>query len=205
MFDFDGVLAESKKAHGQAWQSAAQALWNNGVGKFPPHLRGRSPKEIAQYFSSTYGKAEEAEVYMNLKLEHLLAQTAAPPLLPGAKELLSKLSQGTVPFGIASNAPRPFLQQTLQRHGLAVAHVLGLEDYAQPKPAPEPYLKLAARLGMQEEDLPSVWIFEDSVAGMEAARDSGMCPIGVVGSYSKEELIQAGARAVIEDLREVEW
>ena len=40
---------------------------------------------------------------------------------------------------------------------------------------------------------------------MHAARDSGMCPIGVVGGYSEEELIQAGARAVVNNLGEVTW
>lgn len=191
-------------SHGKAWQSAAQALWNNGVGKFPPHLRGCSPKQIAEYFSATYGKAEQAEAYMDLKLEHLLAQEDAPPLLTGAHALLKELSQGDLPFGIASNAPRPFLQLTLQRHGLAISHVLGLEDYTNPKPNPEPYLQLAHRLGCAEEDFPSIWIFEDSVTGMHAAKDSGMCPIGVVSSYSREELIQAGARAVIDNLGDVD-
>lgn len=204
LFDFDGVIAESKKAHGRAWQSAAQALWNNGIGNFPPALRGRSPKEIAQYFSRTYGQAEQAEAYMDLKLEHLLAQAEAPPFLTGAKALLEQLSQGKLPFGIASNAPRPFIRQTLVRHGLSIEHVLGLEDYVCPKPAPEPYLKLAEQLGIAKAALPSVWIFEDSVAGMHAARDSGMCPIGVVSSYSAEELIQAGAQAVIEHLGAVD-
>lgn len=200
LFDFDGVIAASKQAHGKAWQSAAQALWNNGIGDFPPHLRGRSPKEIAYYFSATYGNKEQAEVYMDLKLEHLLAQAAPPPLLTGAKVLLQQLSQGQLPFGIASNAPRPFVLQTLERHGLFVVNVLGLEDYTQPKPAPEPYLKLAQLLGIPEEDFSSTWIFEDSVAGMHAARDSGMCPIGVVSSYSEKELVQAGARTVINNL-----
>ena len=48
-----------------------------------------------------------------------------------------------------------------------------------------------------------VIIFEDSLAGIEAARKSGIKAIGITNSYSRDELIEEGAYIVVDKINEV--
>ena len=71
------------------------------------------------------------------------------------------------------------------------------------KPAPDLFLHAAARMGVQACDC---IVIEDSPAGVTAATAAGMAVIGFVGgSHASaplgEQLIQAGARTVVADLR----
>ena len=71
------------------------------------------------------------------------------------------------------------------------------------KPAPDLFLHAAARMGAKACDC---IVVEDSPAGVTAATTAGMAAIGFVGGSHAtaplgEQLIQAGARAVVADLR----
>jgi HAD superfamily hydrolase (TIGR01509 family) len=74
---------------------------------------------------------------------------------------------------------------------------------ANGKPAPDLFLLAADRLQVDPADCVVV---EDSAAGVAAAHAAGMRPIGFVGRSRTEgrlacDLVEAGARAVIADLR----
>jgi HAD superfamily hydrolase (TIGR01509 family) len=74
---------------------------------------------------------------------------------------------------------------------------------AKGKPAPDLFLLAAERL---EVDPADCIVVEDSAAGVAAANAAGMRPIGFVGRSRAEgclaqDLVDAGARAVIADLR----
>ena len=76
-------------------------------------------------------------------------------------------------------------------------------DVARGKPAPDLFLDVAAKVGVQPADC---IVVEDSPAGVVAAHAAGMVPIGFVGgSHTGPDLgaylTNAGARTVITDLR----
>jgi HAD superfamily hydrolase (TIGR01509 family) len=71
------------------------------------------------------------------------------------------------------------------------------------KPAPDLFRRAAGELNVEAADC---IVVEDSVAGVTAAKAAGMRPIGFVGrnhadGHLAQNLIAAGARAVIADLR----
>ncbi len=198
LFDFDGVIVDSKATHRQAWRSAALEFWGTDPGRYPAELSGQSPRLIAAYFAKQNNDLPNAEAYMDLKTKHVLNQTTPAPLLPGVRALFDFLEKQDIPFGIASNAPQSFVAATIERHGLTVPMMLGMENYQHPKPDVEPYFLLADMLDILPEKYPSTFIFEDSKTGLQAAAATGMRVVGVTTAYDETTLRASGAEFVLE-------
>jgi sugar-phosphatase len=69
------------------------------------------------------------------------------------------------------------------------------DDVRQGKPAPEPYLLGAQRLGIS---VARCLVVEDAPAGIEAARAAGMRVIGVASTHPREAL--PGCVAIVDEL-----
>jgi HAD superfamily hydrolase (TIGR01509 family) len=98
--------------------------------------------------------------------------------LPGALELVCEL-RGRLPIGVASNSPRPFVEAVLASSGFDPrvfdAYISG-DELENPKPAPDAYLEICARLGVEPATAVAL---EDSPLGVAAARAAGLFVIGV--------------------------
>ena len=202
LFDFDGVVVDSFESHGSAWSSAFRELFNKEVAPFPKSLAGKSPMIIAAYFCSVIGEEKQTEALFSLKDKHLDLFFKIPKLLPGVNEFTTLLTKEKIPYGIASNATKQFLKNSVRHLDLNFSTVFGVEDYEKPKPAPEAYITLANALGFKENDFKDIWVFEDSLTGTKAAKLAGMVPIGILTQYSENELKQAGSKIVFRTLLE---
>src|SRR5207237_9759056 len=97
----------------------------------------------------------------------LLAETRLT-LKPGAIELLDALDELELPRAIATSSSHRTVQHHLDAHGLAGRFqvIVGRGDYAEGKPAPDPFLKAAERLGLE----PSLCLaLEDSHHGLRSS------------------------------------
>ena len=127
-------------------------------------------------------------------------------LLPGAGELMAALQPSGAGFrqAIGSSAPRANLELILDRTGIRdyLDAVVASEDTTRGKPDPQVFLVAAQRLGVEPG---KCVVFEDAVAGVQAARAGGMRCIAVsfVGHHPEEALRQAGADRVVKTLAEV--
>ena len=202
LFDFDGVVVDSKESHNSAWSSAFQELFGVEIAPFPKTLAGKSPMVIANYFCSVIEKENQTEDLFFLKDKHLDIYFKTPVLLPGVHEIVAFLNDKKVPNGIASNATKQFLKNSIRHLNLDFTTVFGVQDYKKPKPAPEAYITLAEALGFKEPDFKDIWVFEDSLTGTTAAKLAGMIPIGILTQYSEEELKEAGSKLVFPTLLE---
>tara|TARA_B100000809_G_C15137146_1_gene531141 strand:+ start:1397 stop:2047 length:651 start_codon:yes stop_codon:yes gene_type:complete len=202
LFDFDGVVVNSFESHGAAWSAAFKELFNEEIAPFPKSHAGRSPMVIAEYFCSVIGEEKRTEELYGLKDKYLDIHFKAPKLLPGVREFTTLLTKEKIPYGIASNATKQFLKNSVHHLNLNFTTVFGVEDYEKPKPAPEAYITLAKALGFKENDFKDIWVFEDSLTGTKAAKLAGMIPIGILTQYSKDELKKAGSDLVFPTLLE---
>lgn len=200
LFDFDGVIVNSKETHRQAWCAAALEFWGTDPGTYPMELSGQSPRLIAQYFAKLNNDLPNAEAYMNLKTKHVINIPKPAPLLPGVRAMFEFLEKEKIPFGIASNAPQSFVSITINRHGLKVPVMLGMENYQQTKPNPEPYFLLADMLDIPPKDYDATFIFEDSKTGLQAAAATGMRVVGVTTAYDEKNLQESGAEFTLENI-----
>jgi beta-phosphoglucomutase len=202
LFDFDGVVVNSFESHHSAWASAFKELFNKKIPPFPLEMAGKSPMKIANYYCSTIGKEHQTEDLYFLKDEHLDKYFKTPKLLPGVLEITKFLRENEIPYGIASNATKQFLKNSIHHLDLKFPKVFGVQDYEKPKPAPEAYITLATALGFKNNDFKDIWVFEDSLTGTTAANLAGMIPIGISTQYTEEELKQAGSILVFPTLLE---
>lgn len=202
LFDFDGVVVHSFKSHGNAWASAFKELFNQEIAPFPKSHAGKSPMLIAEYYCSVIGEEKRAEELFLLKDIHLDTFFTVPDLLPGVREFTRFLSTKNIPYGIASNATRGFLKNSIKHLELNFEAYFGVQDYDKPKPAPEAYIKLANHLGFSLDDFKDIWVFEDSLTGTKAAKLAGMTPIGITTQYTEAELKDGGSALVFPTLLE---
>lgn len=200
IFDFDGVVVDSLGVHLDAWKISYRALYGQELHD-TTGLPGRSTAAIAEILSTRAGQPATANALAHLKRETLKESRLKIELLPGAKDAFDTLSARGIPFGIASNAPKAFIESTLERLGIRVNHMFGSDDVANPKPEPDVFFKCAKSLSISVMDHPKIIVFEDSPHGLRAAVKAGMFPIGILTQNSSEQMLSAGAKAVCHHLR----
>ena len=179
VFDNDGLLLDTEpcwtvaeealfKAHGRLFDLAAKRA-----------LVGTSPRTSAPILEQLLerpgdGRQLSDELYARALGE--IADGATPR--PGAVELVGRLRAAGVPLAVASNSPRRHLLAGLRRVGLEdhFAVILGVDDVANPKPAPDLYLAACRGLGAAPE---TAMALEDSNPGVAAAKAAGMRVIGI--------------------------
>lgn len=199
IFDFDGVIANSLGVHIRAWELASTELF----GRTYPHgqeLAGMATEAIGRKIAQFMGDPHKGPILAEAKRKLLQEQKVTVPLLPGVEAAFIHLSHLGIPYGIASNAPRLFIEQTLHQHGIIVPIYVGIEDSGRPKPYPDPFLLCAKRLGVPFTRHEHTYVFEDSTHGLAAAVAAKMIPIGVTTQHDGATLKGAGARLTCPDV-----
>jgi HAD superfamily hydrolase (TIGR01509 family) len=177
LFDCDGTVVDSMPLHYTAWK---QALGESG-GSFDEELfytwGGKPPMEIVAALNQMQGIDMPVELVAARK--EILYFELLPQLKP-VPEVLEHIiaQQGRIPFAVVSGSTRESIVKSLTTvHLLGLFDVLvGAEDYARSKPAPDAYLIAAARLGVAPKDC---LVFEDTAMGIQAATAAGMASVRV--------------------------
>ena len=136
---------------------------------------GTSFDVTGRYFAERLGwpferRAELVEESTALMHDMVRREVAARP---GAVELVSALRARAVPLGLASNSPRFLVDDAMATSGLTDAFdaIVSADDVPHPKPAPDIYLEVCRRLGVEPIDALAL---EDSVSGITAAKAAGL-------------------------------
>ncbi|HXE80287.1 MAG TPA: HAD family hydrolase [Vicinamibacterales bacterium] len=206
IFDLDGTLVDTVYAHVFAWQ---QALAEAGmpIEGWRVHRRiGMSGGLFTRAVAREIGRAIETEQAQALQKRHgeIFRQLLPEPRpLPGAVNLLKRLSSIGVPFGIATSGRRPEIDESLARLEIPDdVVVVERGDVLRAKPEPDLFLACRERLGVDARDC---YVVGDAVWDLLAARRAGMLSVGVLtGGYGEDELIRAGAYRVYRDARELD-
>lgn len=108
--------------------------------------------------------------------------------IDGVETVLDALDAARVPYAVGSNGPHRKMQISLGRTGLArrfVGRVYSREDVANPKPAPDVYLKAARDAGVSPE---RCVVIEDSPSGARAGQAAGMIVFGYTAATAPKRL-----------------
>lgn len=194
LFDFDGTLIDSYPAIAASVNFVRQAhgLPPLSVADVKQHV-GRGPDYLLT--NTVAGFRPEIDVAL-YRTHHPTVMLDHTSLLPGAAEALAALRGAGKRLGLCSNKPRLFSAKLLEHLGIAkyFAVVLGPEDVARPKPAPDMLVTALARLQLPADRVlyigdmtidietaraagVAVWVVptgSDSVAALEAARPDRM-------------------------------
>jgi beta-phosphoglucomutase len=205
IWDMDGTLVDTAEIHFQAW-----AKLMGGLGQpftrtdFAATFGWRNPEIIHRLFGNRYTDSEIADLGDRKEELYRAAAGQGVTLLPGVRPLLEGLRAAGFKQAIGSSAPRANLDLILRltQTERFFDAVVSMEDTPRGKPDPQVFLVAAAKVGTQPDHCV---VFEDAVAGVQAAKTGGMMCIAVsfVGHHPETALRRAGADLVVKTLESV--
>ncbi|MFN3803569.1 MAG: HAD family hydrolase [Pyrobaculum sp.] len=168
VFDLDGTLVESVEAHISAWTEALSLMGvRKGVEEIRP-LMGLPAADIAKRLLP-----ERARELALLKNKLFLDKYIALVRAYGDVDVLEKLSR---PLAVVTSSSGYVARAVLEKVGLLryIDLVLGGDEVARGKPAPDPLHVVARRLGISTRNMVVVG---DSEYDMEMAKSAGACGV----------------------------
>jgi beta-phosphoglucomutase len=182
IFDLDGVIVDTAKYHYLAWKKIASELGIEFTHEHNELLKGvsrvRSLDIILGLGEVDASQAQKDQWLIQKNEDYLsyLVDMDQSEILPGVMTVLEflKANQQPIALGSASKNARPILEKT----GILSYFnaIVDGNDVSNAKPDPEVFLQAAQKLGISNDN--SI-VFEDSVAGIQAANIASMTSIGI--------------------------
>ncbi len=182
LFDLDGVLVDSTPAVARVWAGWAQEHGFN-PDEVVKKAHGRpSITTIRELLAHADHSAEDREVE-----RREIADVEGVIPLPGAMELLKALPLEH--WAIVTSCTRALANVRIAAAGLPrPRHLVTSTDVKNGKPNPEPYLKGAQMI-----------VIEDAPAGIRAGKAAGARVLALRTTASDAELQQAGADWIVDN------
>ncbi len=202
LFDLDGTLVDSVYQHVLAWH---EALDQEGIplSIWRIHRKiGMSGGLFTNMLLRETGLDIDDARIERLRHRHAEAykrRSADVRPLPGARELLSCLTDASIPWAIATSGRMETARAPLTSLGVDFERdvIVTRDQVKYAKPNPDLFLAAAERLGCGIE---TASVVGDSIWDMLASRRARALGIGVLsGGYGREELERAGAYRVYDD------
>lgn len=182
IFDLDGVIVDTAKYHYLAWKKLAVELDFNFTKEHNELFKGVSRKrclEILLDLAKVKATQEQFDRWMvekNIDYLAYIENMDESEILPDVPEVLEFLTQKNIPIalGSASKNARAILEKVNLLHYFNT--IVDGTNVTKAKPDPEVFLIAANQLGV----LPNKCIvFEDAVAGIQAANAAEMISISI--------------------------
>lgn len=197
MFDLDGVIVDTAKYHFIAWKKLANQLEIDFSEEENEKLKGVSRLESLRLILNWGGlikSDEEIHILATLKNSWYVAmiQNMQPDeILPGVVAFLEELKKANIKIalGSASKNAETILRKINLFNEFDV--IIDGVKVSKSKPDPEVFLKGAEALQVAPENC---IVFEDALAGVEAAINAGMRVVGIGESQilRKADLVVEG-------------
>ena len=182
IFDLDGVIVDTAKYHFLAWKNLADNLGFEFTETHNELLKGvsrvRSLEILLDIGNVTLSDEKKQEILISKNEEYLkyISKMGSEEILPGASELLDLLDSLGIKYvlGSASKNASFILKQVnlLERF----SGIVDGNSVSKAKPDPEVFLIGAQKLNLKPEHC---IVFEDAIAGVEAANKANMISIGI--------------------------
>ena len=195
IFDLDDTLALTTPIWSRAGVAGLQPLGREWTAELTNRCKGMNIRDVAATVQRLLRLDAPLPELQERMRSALLAAYATLPIepVPGAIALVRRL-QGLAPIAVASGSPPEGIRRAVEDLGLkdAVQVCLSSEPLPRGKPHPDVFRAAAQALSTSGE---SCVVFEDSLAGVQAARAAGMFCI-VRPSYPSSAFAKAADRVV---------
>lgn len=182
IFDLDGVIVDTARLHYQAWRELANELGFDFTIEDNERLKGVSRMRSLEILLEIGGIVVDEQEKLRLaerknnRYRQLIMKLTPADMLPGAKEFLDQSKMLGLKLALASASKNTPL--ILERIGLQDFFDTVVDGNRVTKAKPDPEIFLVAAKDLQVEPQQSV-VFEDAVAGIEAAHAAGMKAVGI--------------------------
>lgn len=207
LFDLDGVLVDTAAYHYKAWKRLANTMGFDFTEAQNEQLKGVSRVESLNKILA-WGKVEKSEAereelaaLKNGWYVEMINKMTPAEVLPGTVDFLTAIHQAgyKLALGSASKNSATILEKTNLAHFFD--EIVDGNSVTKSKPDPEVFLKGAELLGFKPNECV---VFEDAVAGVEAAKRGGMKAIGIgeKSVLTDADLVVSGLdKLSVEDLK----
>lgn len=206
VFDCDGTLVDSQhsifSAMSQAFDAHARPRPEADAVR---HVVGLPLLDAIARLAPEAGKDDHRRLEASFKdaFSTLRDQgLVADPLYPGALEVLDALDAAGWTLGVATGKSRRGLLATLEAHGISGRFAtLQTADDCPGKPNPDMLLNAMDETGVAPA---ATVMIGDTTFDVEMAIRAGVVALGVAwGYHPQEQLLSAGAHAVLDDFAEL--
>jgi beta-phosphoglucomutase len=211
IFDMDGVLIDSYRAHFESWRRAAAERGRVYTEEQFAAGFGRTSREVIaeqwQLGGQGEGQGERLSddeiARIDERKEWLFREIIGAdfPAMARAVELIESLVRAGFRVAVGSSGPRENVQLAIERLGIGklLSAVVTGHDVKRGKPDPQVFLIAAERCGVAPG---RCVVIEDAPVGIEAARRGGMHVIGLASTGRTVEQLRA-ADLVVTSLQEL--
>ncbi len=183
IFDMDGTLIDSGKPHELAWTDMMNKYQIPIDKTLMRALAGVPTKEsieamLTHFNLQASSPLEEMVLFKEDLQMHYMAQHAKPTKLYD----IALPYVGNKPMSIGTGASTEEAEATLKHCGVHdwMDYIVGSDQVSNPKPAPDTFLLCAEKMGIAPQHC---LVLEDSVFGIQAAKDAGMDVIDVLETF----------------------
>lgn len=185
IFDLDGVIVDTAKYHYLAWKAMADELGIHFTRADNERLKGVSRRasldiilEIGNLAMTEEDKEASCIKKNNLYVRYI-QNLEKHEILPGVEAFITAARQKGLKVALGSASRNSSL--ILDRLGIRALFDVVVDGTIvhEAKPNPQVFLTAAAMLGLEADEC---IVFEDSIAGIEAAHNGGMTAIGIGSS-----------------------
>jgi beta-phosphoglucomutase-like phosphatase (HAD superfamily) len=202
IFDLDGTIVDSEPGA----QAALRRLFDSYAVPYDDALLrrfvGRRGPEVFTELDHLFPGHDPHQLSAEVGQHHVAL--GLPPALafPGAVALLQRIWRRGEPVGLVTSGRRRYAVPRLEQLGLlyAFSAIVTADDVVVGKPDPEGCLLASRELGVPPA---RCVVFEDSPAGVAAAKSAGMRCVAVATTHQPAQL--GAADLVVADLAEVDW
>ncbi|RMB58571.1 beta-phosphoglucomutase [Dokdonia sinensis] len=182
LFDLDGVIVDTAKFHYLAWRNLAKEMNFDFTEEQNELFKGVSrvrSLEILLDLADYDATEDQKDIWLvqknteYLKYIDKMDESEILPDIPRVLDFLLEKEQG-VALGSASKNARPILKKLNLIHKFEA--IVDGNDVTAAKPDPQVFLKGGEALNIERKDC---IVFEDSIAGIQAANSAGMVSIGI--------------------------
>lgn len=182
IFDLDGVIVDTAKYHYLAWKNLADELGIEFTEEDNEKFKGVSRKrclELLLEMGNISVSKEQFDTWLEEKNEDYLkyiSKMDENEILPDVTKVLNYLKDKGIPMALGSASKNAVsILEKVELMPYFDAIVDGTQ-VTKAKPDPEVFLIAAKRIGAEPENCV---VFEDALAGIEAANIAGMASIGI--------------------------
>ncbi len=204
LWDLDGTLVDTEANHYTAWRALVREHGRDlSYEEFRPTFGLRNDDVLSRYLGFA-GDAATLAALSERKEELFRASLRRDGVRtqPGALDLIAHLRALGARQAVASSAPPANIALIVRLLGLEGAFdaVVSGEEVARGKPAPDIFLRAAARIGLEPG---RAVVLEDAPAGVAAGKTAGCKVIALVAGFPAEALFSANL--VVDTFDDVLW
>lgn len=196
LFDLDGVLIDSEREYSRIWARVNEE-YPSGTKSLEQVIKGCTLDKI---LDDHYPDLEIREKVVKRLYE--LEAKMKYEYLPGARELLNGIKEAGLPMVLVTSSndvKMAHLDEEIPELRSMFDFIVTADLISHSKPHPEGYLLGASKIG---RDISRCVVFEDSLQGVKAGRNSGAYVVGVAGTLPRD-VIAPYSDIVVDSLEEI--